>query len=126
VPAILAAIGLTGAERDRLMRMAKGYREQGWWEANKSHLTDQARTYLKFEARAARLVDVEPLLVPGLLQTADYCRALFDAFGVDPCNWRAGWPGASAGRRSSPAPARRSWCFWCPSWHCVSRWAAQP
>lgn len=84
VSAILAAIGVTGQERDRIMRMAKGYREQGWWEGNKVHLTDQARTYLKFEARACRIIDVEPLLVPGLLQTADYCRALFDAFGVDP------------------------------------------
>jgi transcriptional regulator with XRE-family HTH domain len=84
VSAILAAIGVTGADRDRLMRMAKGYREQGWWEGNKVHLTDQARTYLKFEARATRIIDVEPLLVPGLLQTADYCRVLLSAFGVDP------------------------------------------
>ena len=84
VSAILAAIGVTGQERDRIMRMAKGYREQGWWEGNKVNLTDQARTFLKFEARASRIIDVEPLLVPGLLQTADYCRALFDAFGVNP------------------------------------------
>lgn len=83
VSAILAAIGVTGGDRDRIMRMAKGYREQGWWEGNKVHLTDQARTYLKFEARATRIVDVEPLLVPGLLQTADYCRALMAAFGVE-------------------------------------------
>ncbi len=83
VSAILAAIGVTGEDRDRLMRMAKGYREQGWWEGNKADLTDQARTYLKFEARATKIVDVEPLLVPGLLQTADYCRALMAAFGVD-------------------------------------------
>lgn len=83
VSAILAAVGVTGADRDRLMRMAKGYREQGWWEGNKANLTDQARTYLKFEARATRIIDVEPLLVPGLLQTADYCRALMAAFGVE-------------------------------------------
>ncbi|MFC4856693.1 helix-turn-helix domain-containing protein [Actinophytocola glycyrrhizae] len=83
VSAILAAVGVTGPDRDRIMRMAKGYREQGWWEGNKTHLTDQARTYLKFEARATRIIDVEPLLVPGLLQTADYCRALMAAFGVE-------------------------------------------
>lgn len=83
VSAILAAIGVTGPERDRIMRMAKGYREQGWWEGNKAHLTDQARTYLKFEGRASKIIDVEPLLVPGLLQTADYCRALMAAFGVE-------------------------------------------
>lgn len=84
VSAILAAIGVTGADRDRTMRMAKGYCGQGWWEGNKTSLTDQARTYLKFEARATRIIDVEPLLVPGLLQTAEYCRVLFSACGVDP------------------------------------------
>lgn len=83
VSAIVAAVGVTGPDRDRLMRMAKGYREQGWWEGTKTQLTDQARTYLKFEARATRIIDVEPLLVPGLLQTADYCRALMAAFGFD-------------------------------------------
>lgn len=83
VSAILAAIGVTGPDRDRLMRMAIGYSEQGWWENNNANLSDQARTYLKFETKATRIVDVEPLLVPGLLQTADYCRALLTAFGVD-------------------------------------------
>lgn len=83
VSAIVAAVGVTGPDRDRLMRMARGYREQGWWEGTKTHLTDQARTYLKFEDRATRIIDVEPLLVPGLLQTADYCRALMAAFGVE-------------------------------------------
>lgn len=33
--------------------------------------------------RATRIIDVEPLLVPGLLQTADSCRALMAAFGVE-------------------------------------------
>lgn len=81
VSAILAAIGVKGRDRDRLMRMAKGYREQGLWEDNSEQLTDQARTYLKFERRATRIVDVEPLLVPGLLQTPDYYRALLIALG---------------------------------------------
>jgi transcriptional regulator with XRE-family HTH domain len=83
VSAILAAIGVTGEDRDRLMRMARGYGEQGWWEGNNTTMSDQARTYLKFETRATKIVDVEPLLVPGLLQTPDYCRALMAAFGID-------------------------------------------
>jgi hypothetical protein len=82
VSALLAAMGVTGSERERIMRMARGYREQGWWEDNSDQLTDQARTYLKFERRATRLVDVEPLLVPGLLQTPDYYRALLKVRGI--------------------------------------------
>src|SRR5882757_4845483 len=59
VSAILAAIGVMGEDRDRLMRMAKGYSEHGWWENNDSNMTDQARTYLKFESKAIRIIDVE-------------------------------------------------------------------
>lgn len=80
---MLAAIGVAGPDRDRLMRMAHGYSDQGWWENNDANLTDQARTYLKFESRAKRIVNVEPLLVPGLLQTADYCRVLLTAIGIE-------------------------------------------
>jgi transcriptional regulator with XRE-family HTH domain len=83
VSALLAVMGVVGAERERLMRMAFGLAEQGWWEINNANMSDQARTYLGFETRASRIVDVEPLLVPGLLQTPEYMHAVFIAFGVD-------------------------------------------
>lgn len=82
ISAILVAIGVTGAERDRLMRRARG-EEQGLWEANNANLSDQARTYLEFERRATRIVDVEPIVVPGLLQTQAYTHALLLALGTD-------------------------------------------
>lgn len=82
VSAILAAIEVYGDDRDRLMRMAVGYSTQGWWEGT-PNLSDQARIYLKFETRATRIVNVEPLLVPGLLQAPDYMHSLLLAFGVD-------------------------------------------
>ncbi len=62
--------------------MARGELE-GWWEKTNADLSDQARTYLSFETRAAKVINVEPLLVPGLLQTAEYTHALLIAFGVD-------------------------------------------
>jgi transcriptional regulator with XRE-family HTH domain len=83
ISAILAVIGVIGDERERLMRMAKSNNGEGWWEHNAATLTDQARTYLRFEHRATKIIDVEPLLVPGLLQTPDYCRASMITFGVD-------------------------------------------
>lgn len=82
VSAILAAIGVMGADRDRTMRMARG-ELGGWWEKTSADLSDQARTYLAFENRASRIIDVEPLLVPGLLQTAEYTHALLVAFGLN-------------------------------------------
>jgi transcriptional regulator with XRE-family HTH domain len=83
VSALLAATGVVGADRDRVMRMAFGLAEQGWWENTNANMTDQARTYLGFETRASRIIDVEPLLVPGLLQTPEYMHALLLAVGVD-------------------------------------------
>jgi transcriptional regulator with XRE-family HTH domain len=83
VSALLAAMGVRGADRERVMRMAYGQAGQGWWENTNANMTDQARTYLGFETRARRIVDVEPLLVPGLLQTPEYMHALMLAFDVD-------------------------------------------
>lgn len=83
VSAMLVAMGVAGPDRDRIMRLAHGYSDQGWWENNDANLTEQARTYLKFESRAKRITNVEPLLVPGLLQTPDYTRVLLNAFGVE-------------------------------------------
>lgn len=84
VSALLAGMGVTGNERAMVMRMANGHREQGWWEGTDTNLSDQARTYMAFEAKATRIVDVEPILVPGLLQNQDYYRALLGACGINP------------------------------------------
>jgi transcriptional regulator with XRE-family HTH domain len=80
--AILAVLGVTGRDRDRLMRMARSFADEGWWSDTAS-LAGQVRTYIQFERRATRLINVEPLCVPGLLQTPDYCRAQLVAYGVD-------------------------------------------
>lgn len=83
VSAILAAIEVTGKDRARLMRMAKRRSEQGWWEGADAKLSDQVRTYRTFEQRATRIVNVESLLVPGLLQTPEYMHALLLGLGED-------------------------------------------
>lgn len=81
VSALLAAMKVVGPERDRLMRMAAGQAERGWWEH--ASMSGEARTFLAFETKVSRLINVEPLLVPGLLQTPAYYHALLLAFGVD-------------------------------------------
>ncbi|WP_154814289.1 helix-turn-helix domain-containing protein [Actinophytocola xinjiangensis] len=83
VSALLATMAIVGTDRDRVMRMAIGVADQGWWEVNNANMSDQARTYLGFETRASRIINIEPLLVPGLLQTPEYMFALMMAFGVD-------------------------------------------
>lgn len=103
VSAILAAIQVTGPDRDRLMRMAAGQAEHGWWEH--TNVRGQAHTYPAFEKKARRMVNVEPLLVPGLLQTQAYTHALLLAFGVN----KSRIPGTIARRVDRQELLTRRW-----------------
>jgi len=63
------------AERDRLMTLARQAKEQGWWQSFDLPYS----TYIGLEAEAAAVKDFDSAVVPGLLQTADYARALYGA-----------------------------------------------
>ncbi|MEQ4303331.1 helix-turn-helix transcriptional regulator [Plantactinospora sp. B6F1] len=79
---LLVIYGVTGAERKRLLAMAERSGEPGWWETYGAGLTPWSRTLLQLETDASAIFNFEPLLVPGLLQTPDYTRAVMKACGV--------------------------------------------
>jgi len=64
---------------DELLRLARAARQRGWWQAfglgERTHLVG-------LETEATRVREFTPNYLPGLLQTADYARALFVAAGV--------------------------------------------
>jgi len=66
----------TKVERDRLMTLAKEGKQQGWWQSY--DLPFATPTYVGLEAAAVRIKDYDSAVVPGLLQTPDYFRALHD------------------------------------------------
>ena len=74
---------------DELPRLARASRQRGWWQAfglgERTHLVG-------LETEATRVREFTPTYLPGLLQTADYARALFVAAMV----WDSG--PASGGR----------------------------
>lgn len=78
---LLVVYGVTGEERRRLLGLAERSREPGWWEIG-GGLSKESRTLIQLEVEATRIVSFQPLLVPGLLQTADYARALMKAGGL--------------------------------------------
>ncbi|HEY0700318.1 MAG TPA: helix-turn-helix transcriptional regulator [Micromonospora sp.] len=80
--ALLVVYGVIGEERKRLLGMAERARERGWWETYGTGLTPWSRTFIRLESEATRLVNWEPLLVPGLLQIPEYTRAVMRACGV--------------------------------------------
>ena len=62
------------AEREHLMRLAREGKQQGWWQSY--DLPDPYSTYVGLEAEAVSIKDFDSAVVPGLLQTADYARAM--------------------------------------------------
>lgn len=81
VASLLVIYGVTGADRKRLLGMAERSGEPNWWEVV-GGLPVESRTLIQLESEAIAIVDFEPLLIPGLLQTADYTRALMKCGGV--------------------------------------------
>lgn len=81
VASLLVVYGITGEKRARLLAMAERANEPGWWETS-GGLPDESRTMIQLEAETTRILDFEPLLVPGLLQTPDYTRAVMKIGGV--------------------------------------------
>lgn len=67
--------GVTDAIRTSLMGLARQAKQQGWWQQH-SDLSSEYSTYIGLEDSATRLRQFEALRVPGLLQTAEYTRAL--------------------------------------------------
>ncbi|MCO6007237.1 helix-turn-helix domain-containing protein [Actinoallomurus purpureus] len=64
-------------EREYLVQLARDGRQRGWWDPYDAMLSERYATYIGLEAEAAEVLNFEPLMIPGLLQTADYARALF-------------------------------------------------
>ena len=64
------------ADRERLMTLAKEGKQQGWWQSY--DLPFSTPTYVGLEAEAIRIKDYDSGVIPGLLQTPGYVRALHD------------------------------------------------
>jgi len=62
------------AFRDQLMDLAKQGKQQGWWQPFDLPYS----TYVGFEAEARVIRDFDSAVVPGLLQTPEYVRALHE------------------------------------------------
>lgn len=62
--------------RDHLKQLARDGRKKGWWDPYHAWLSEELSNYIGLEAEAASVLAFEPLIVPGLLQTPDYARAI--------------------------------------------------
>ncbi|ABD11156.1 hypothetical protein ThrDRAFT_04723 [Frankia casuarinae] len=77
---LLHAYGITDdARREAVLALAKETRQQGWWHTYGDVVPRWFEVYVGLEAEASHIATFEMLLVPGLLQTADYARAVMQA-----------------------------------------------
>jgi transcriptional regulator with XRE-family HTH domain len=77
VRTLLELYGVTGPERDGLIQLTRDARQPGWWHSFRDVLPNPYEVYIGLEAGAASIRNFEPVVVPGLLQTADYAREIF-------------------------------------------------
>ncbi len=82
VAQILTKLGVDGERYDEIMTLAYGTNESQWVATTLPEQRQQMAAYVDWEQSAGRIVEVAPLLVPGLLQTTDYIQAVMTAGGV--------------------------------------------
>jgi len=76
VRVLLELYGVTGPERDGLIRLAREARQPGWWHSFRDVLPNPYEVFIGLEAGAASIRNFEPVVVPGLLQTEEYARQM--------------------------------------------------
>ncbi|MGH3865796.1 MAG: helix-turn-helix domain-containing protein [Pseudonocardiaceae bacterium] len=100
VAIILGMCRVTGTERDRLLELCQERNTPGWLQQHGSRLPEQLVTLIDHENRAVTYSDIQPMLVPGLLQTGDYARAVLRRIANVPAEEVDGRVAARLARRN--------------------------
>jgi transcriptional regulator with XRE-family HTH domain len=79
---LLTAYGVRVEDRDRLRELARRGRARAWWTPYRSSVPDPYDEYVALEADAVQMCEWEAQVVPGLLQTDEYARAVIEV-GAD-------------------------------------------
>jgi transcriptional regulator with XRE-family HTH domain len=82
VQALCQLYGATEDQTAILVALARESKTEGWWQRFDGVMPDWFGTYVGLEAEAAAIRTYEIQLIPGLLQTEGYARALFEAAGL--------------------------------------------
>lgn len=77
---MLDLYGVARERRDKLITLAReSSRRKSWWHVYEDVVTEWFSVYVELETEARSVRNFEPLLVPGLLQTERYARAVIQA-----------------------------------------------
>lgn len=78
----LGALAVAGDRRDEILDLARDTGGAVWLAVSLPDQQRQLSSLLDFERTATKITDVSPLLIPGLLQTSAYARAIMVAGDV--------------------------------------------
>jgi transcriptional regulator with XRE-family HTH domain len=79
VAAMLGLYRIPERQREQILDQVRKSSERGWWQSQGLGLPELWKALIDFESRATRIQNYEAMFVPGLLQTADYTAAMFQA-----------------------------------------------
>ncbi len=71
---LLDLYGVDSAACDELLALARDAEQKGWWEAYSGDWPEGFSEFIGMEAEAEVIMNWEPQVVPGLLQTEGYAR----------------------------------------------------
>ncbi len=78
VSALLGFYQVPASKRNELLNLLRRGDQKGWWE-RQAGLPQLWRALIDFENKATRIQVYHPLMIPGLLQTGEYCEAMIRA-----------------------------------------------
>jgi transcriptional regulator with XRE-family HTH domain len=73
---LLDLYGVDGGYREQLLQLARDAVRRGWWEAFSDALPEQYASYIGLEIEAEEIWQWETQVIPGLLQTEAYAKAV--------------------------------------------------
>ncbi|GAA4837963.1 helix-turn-helix domain-containing protein [Saccharopolyspora rosea] len=76
VAAILGSLRVSAQERERILDLARNVHEPNWLTVGLKGIPQQLAGAVECERAATSIVEWAPMIVPGLLQTLDYTRAI--------------------------------------------------
>ncbi len=76
---VLALLDVPDEERDELLALLVASKDRGWWTKSSALIGPELQRYYGMEYGAESIRSYDSLVIPGLLQTEAYARALISA-----------------------------------------------
>lgn len=90
--ALLLHYGMTGTDEvDRMVAMARASKKTAWWQQYRDVYSPDFFTFLGLEASAGRIKWFQGLVIPGMLQSPSYIRAILRATSSSPAQEERGF-----------------------------------